>query len=102
MKKLLETLYITTPESYLFERNGNICISTTLTWVPKMFFRPLALHWSTKSAIGDDGVMGVDSGNLGKRIRNMRRGVVAIHGFHFSYNHKCASLHESVLNGNCG
>ena len=27
MKKLLETLYITTPESYLFERNGNICIS---------------------------------------------------------------------------
>ena len=45
---------------------------------------------------------GIDSGNLGKRIRNMRRGVVAIHGFHFSYNHKCASLHESVLNGNCG
>ena len=27
MKKLLETLYITTPESYLFERNGNIYIS---------------------------------------------------------------------------
>lgn len=27
MKKLLETLYVTTPESYLFERNGNICIS---------------------------------------------------------------------------
>lgn len=27
MKKLLETLYITTPESYLFERNGNICVS---------------------------------------------------------------------------
>ena len=27
MKKLLETLYITTPESYPFERNGNICIS---------------------------------------------------------------------------
>ena len=27
MKKLLETLYITTPESYLFERNGNICIA---------------------------------------------------------------------------
>ena len=27
MKKLLETLYITTPESYLFERNGNIFIS---------------------------------------------------------------------------
>ena len=27
MKKLMETLYITTPESYLFERNGNICIS---------------------------------------------------------------------------
>lgn len=27
MKKLPETLYITTPESYLFERNGNICIS---------------------------------------------------------------------------
>ena len=27
MKKLLETLYITTPESYLFERNGTICIS---------------------------------------------------------------------------
>lgn len=27
MKKLLETLYITTPESYLFERSGNICIS---------------------------------------------------------------------------
>lgn len=27
MKKLLETLYITTPESYLHERNGNICIS---------------------------------------------------------------------------
>ena len=27
MKRLLETLYITTPESYLFERNGNICIS---------------------------------------------------------------------------
>lgn len=26
MKKLLETLYITTPESYLYERNGNICI----------------------------------------------------------------------------
>lgn len=27
MKKLLETLYITTPESYLHERNGNVCIS---------------------------------------------------------------------------
>ena len=27
MKKLLDTLYITTPESYLYERNGNICIS---------------------------------------------------------------------------
>lgn len=27
MKKLLETMYITTPESYLFERNGNICVS---------------------------------------------------------------------------
>lgn len=27
MKKLLETLYIMTPESYMFERNGNICIS---------------------------------------------------------------------------
>lgn len=27
MKKLLETLYITTPESYLFERNGNICVA---------------------------------------------------------------------------
>ena len=27
MKQLLETLYITTPESYLFEWNGNICIS---------------------------------------------------------------------------
>lgn len=27
MKKLLETLYITTAESYLFERNGNICVS---------------------------------------------------------------------------
>lgn len=27
MKKLLETLYVTTPESYLYERNGNICIS---------------------------------------------------------------------------
>lgn len=27
MKKLLETVYITTPESYLFERNGNICVS---------------------------------------------------------------------------
>lgn len=26
MKKLLETLYITTPDSYLYERNGNICI----------------------------------------------------------------------------
>ena len=34
------------------------CISTTLTLVPKMFFRPLALHWSTKSAMGLDGVMG--------------------------------------------
>ena len=27
MKKMLETLYVLTPESYLFERNGNICIS---------------------------------------------------------------------------
>lgn len=27
MKKLLETLYVTTPDSYLFERNGNICVS---------------------------------------------------------------------------
>lgn len=27
MKKLLETLYILTPESYVFHRNGNICIS---------------------------------------------------------------------------
>lgn len=27
MKKLLETLYILTPESYLFHRNDNICIS---------------------------------------------------------------------------
>ena len=27
MKKLLDTLYVTTPESYLYERNGNICIS---------------------------------------------------------------------------
>ena len=28
------------------------CISTTLTWLPKMFFRPFADHWSTRSAIG--------------------------------------------------
>ena len=34
------------------------CISATLTRVPKMFFRPAADHWSTKSAIGEDGVMG--------------------------------------------
>ena len=27
MKRLLETLYVLTPESYLFERNGNICVS---------------------------------------------------------------------------
>lgn len=27
MKKLLETLYITTPDSYLYERNGNVCVS---------------------------------------------------------------------------
>ena len=26
MKKLLETLYVTTPESYLFCRNENICV----------------------------------------------------------------------------
>ena len=34
------------------------CISITFVCVPKMFLRPLADHWSTKSAIGDDGVMG--------------------------------------------
>ena len=27
MKKLLETLYVLTPESYLFHRNENICIA---------------------------------------------------------------------------
>ena len=27
MKKLLETVYIMTPESYLFQRNDNICVS---------------------------------------------------------------------------
>ena len=27
MKKLLETLYVLTPESYLYERNDNICLS---------------------------------------------------------------------------
>lgn len=27
MKKLLETIYIMTPESYLFQRNDNICVS---------------------------------------------------------------------------
>ena len=26
MKKLLETLYVTTPDSYLFCRNENICV----------------------------------------------------------------------------
>ena len=34
------------------------CISCTFTVVPKMFFRPAAAHWSTKSAIGLEGVMG--------------------------------------------
>ena len=34
------------------------CISMTLVWVPKMFLRPLADHWSTKSAMGEEGVMG--------------------------------------------
>ena len=29
---------------------------------------------------------GVDGGNFGKRIGYMRRGVVTIHGFHFSYH----------------
>ena len=27
MKKLLETLYVLTPESYVFHRNENICVS---------------------------------------------------------------------------
>ena len=34
------------------------CISTTLTVEPKMFLSPVADHWSTRSAMGDDGVMG--------------------------------------------
>ena len=34
------------------------CISHTLTFVPKMFFLPCADHWSTKSAMGLEGVMG--------------------------------------------
>ena len=34
------------------------CISHTFTRVPKMFFWPAADHWSTRSAMGLDGVMG--------------------------------------------
>ena len=34
------------------------CISMTFTSVPKIFFWCAALHWSTMSAIGLDGVMG--------------------------------------------
>ena len=34
------------------------CISHTLTLVPKMFFWPAADHWSTRSAMGEDGVIG--------------------------------------------
>ena len=33
-------------------------ISTTLTVFPKMFFCPAADHWSTVSAIGEEGVIG--------------------------------------------
>ena len=49
------------------------CISCTLTVLPKMFFCPLPDHWSTKSAIGLDGVIRVDGRNLGERIAYMRR-----------------------------
>ena len=34
------------------------CISHTLTFVPKTFFLPAADHWSTKSAMGLEGVIG--------------------------------------------
>ena len=36
----------------------SLSISTTLTVDPKMFLRPLADHWSTRSAMGLEGVMG--------------------------------------------
>ena len=37
---------------------ASACISTIRTWVPKMFFMPLAAHSSTWVAMGLDGVMG--------------------------------------------
>ena len=43
---------------YIQAAPASDCISTTFTRVPKMFFNPLALHWSTKSAMGLEGVMG--------------------------------------------
>ena len=53
MKKLLETLYITTPESYLFERNGNICISiggAEKAAVPITQVNSIVLHFSARTA----------------------------------------------------
>ena len=60
------------------------CISTTLTVLPKMFFRPAADHWSTLSAMGLDGGDGVDASDLSKGIADVGGSSIAVHGFEFS------------------
>ena len=57
-------IYPITPSSPMadfvdqWSANGQKNIFGTQVKVVEMFFRPLALHWSTKSAMGEDGVMG--------------------------------------------